>query len=144
MDWYLIVVVLHVLAALLWFGHMFFWSLVAGFATKGIEPPDVAAKVRKIGLRGGGFGWPALGVLFATGIVIVAHSGISVRHVATGEFLGDPVGRVMALKIALVGCMVLYQWRVGHRPAPRLIYLNMLVALAVIVLSILRVRPPWQ
>lgn len=144
MNWFHIVVVLHVLAALAWFGHMFFWSLVAGFATKSIEPPEVAAEVRRIGLRGGGFGWPALAVLIATGVAIVDHSGITLDHVVTGEFLHDPTGRVMALKLMLVGCMILYQWRVGHRPAPRLIYLNMLAALAVILLSILRVRPPWQ
>lgn len=144
MNWFLLVVVLHVLAALVWFGHMFFWSLFAGFATKSIDPPEVAAEVRRFGLRGGGFGWPALAVLITTGVVIVIHSGITARHIVAGEFLLDPVGRVMAVKLALVACMILYQWRVGHRPAPRLIYLNMLAALAVIALSILRVRPPWQ
>ncbi len=143
MNLYHLLVVLHVLAALVWFGHMFFWSLVAGVALKGIEPPEIGQRVREFGLRMGGFGWPSLAVLGITGHLMIRMNEISVHHVVSGEFWGEPLGRVMAVKLALVGCMAAYQWFVGHRPAPRLIYVNMLAAIAVIVLSILRVRSPW-
>ncbi len=143
MNWYLVLVVLHVTAALVWFGHMFFWSLVAGFTTKAIEPPETSGLVRELGLAWGGFGWPSLSVLILTGIGLIWMSGITLHHVLAGEFMYEPIGRVMALKLTIVGGMVLYQWRVGHKPAPKLIYLNMMAALMVIVLSILRVRSPW-
>ena len=142
-DLYLLAVFLHVTAALFWLGHMFFWSLIAGFVTKSIEPPETGDFIRRASLRMGGLGWPALSVLFLTGIVIIIHSKITLHHVVSGEFLFDPMGRVMAVKMCLVGCMALYQWFVGHRPAPRLIYLNMLIALVIIALSVLRVRSPW-
>ncbi len=142
-DWYLLAVFLHVTAALFWLGHMFFWSLVAGFVTKSIEPRETGDFIRRASLRMGGLGWPALSVLFLTGIIIIIHSKITLHHIVSGEFLFDPMGRVMAVKMCLVGCMALYQWFVGHRPAPRLIYLDMLIALVIIALSVLRVRSPW-
>jgi uncharacterized membrane protein len=144
MDIYLMAVFLHVAAAFFWLGHMFFWSLVAGFVTKSIEPRETGDFVRRASLRMGGLGWPALLVLLVTGIVIIIHSKITLHHIVSGDFLFDPMGRVMAVKMFLVGCMALYQWFVGHRHAPRLIYLNMLVALVIIALSVLRVRSPWE
>jgi hypothetical protein len=143
MSWYLVLVVLHVLAAVVWFGHMFFWSLIAGFVTKSIEPRETGQLVRELGLAWGGFGWPALFVLGVTGVLLIVVSDVTLEHVLSGEFLQDPVGRAMTLKLSLVGGMVLYQWFVGHKPAPRLIYLNMAAALMVIALSVLRVRSPW-
>ncbi len=142
-DWYLLLVILHVSAALIWFGHMFFWSLVAGFATKTIEPPEKRQLIRDIGTRWGGFGWPSLFVLIVTGVAMIAANGITVHHVVSGEFMTEPIGRVMALKITIVAGMVGYQWFVGHKPAPRLIYVNMMAAALVIGLSVLRVRSPW-
>jgi len=143
MNWHLVLVTLHVTAALVWFGHMFFWSLVAGFATKSIEPPETSLLVREVGLKWGGFGWPSLFVLVVTGIWMSALNGITMHHVLAGEFLHEPLGRVMAAKLTIVGGMIGYQWFVGHKPAPKLIYVNMLAATAVIILSILRVRSPW-
>ncbi|MFH1679287.1 MAG: hypothetical protein ABIH26_01435 [Candidatus Eisenbacteria bacterium] len=143
MSWYPVLVSLHVVAALVWFGHMFFWSLVAGLALKEVDPPENGRKIRDFGLRWGGFGWPSLFVLGITGVLMVILNNITLHHVISGGFIHEPIGRVMAVKIFLVGCMAAYQWFVGHRPAPRLIYLNMLAAVAVISLSILRVRPPW-
>jgi len=144
MDLYQVAVFLHVGAALFWLGHMFFWSLVAGFVLKSIDPPETGEFVRQASLRMGGLGWPALFVLLVTGIVIIIHSKVTLHHIVSGEFLFDPMGRVMAVKMSLVGCMALYQWFVGHRHAPRLIYLNMLIALLIIGLSVLRVRSPWE
>lgn len=143
MSLYLILVVVHVFAALVWFGHMFFWSLVAGFVTKSLEPPGTARMVREAGLAWGGFGWPSLVVLIVTGVALMAMGDLGLHHFTSGGFLQEPLGRVVALKLALVSGMVAYQWFVGHRPAPRLIYLNMCAAVMIVALSILRVRSPW-
>lgn len=147
MDWYRLNIVLHILAAVLWLGHMFFWSVVVGPVTKRIEPPETGLLLRQLSLRHGGLGWPALCLLVITGAAMLYHRGVTFRQVLSGQLFLDSFGRGLGIKFFLVGCMVLYQLFVGHRPAPRLIYLNMTVALVILWLSVLLVRAPgffWQ
>jgi len=118
--------VLHVLAAFLWLGHMFFWSLVVGPVLKRWEPAAQGGRVRVASTRHGGLGWPALVVLGLTGVLLLFRSTAS----------GGAPAWVLSAKLALVGGMVAYQVLVGHRPAPRLIYLDMLAALLVLLLSV--------
>jgi hypothetical protein len=70
------------------------------------------------------------------------YRGVAMDQVLSGRFFDEPFGRGLGIKLLFVGCMVLYQTFVGHRPAPRLIYLNMLAALVIVALSILLVRAP--
>ena len=142
MDWYLLSVVLHILAVLFWFGHMFFWSIVVGPITKKIEPPESGQLLRQASLRYGGLGWPALAVLVMTGIVMLAYRGATIQQMVSGEFFLTPFGRILQIKLLLVACMMLYQFFIGHRPAPRLIYLNMLAGLVIVGLSVLLTRAP--
>jgi uncharacterized membrane protein len=142
MNWYYLCVILHLFAVSLWLGHMFFWSIVVGPVTKRIEPPDAGQTLRQLSLRWGGLGWPALALLVLTGIVLTAYRGIPFQHVASGEFLSNPFGRGLAMKLLLVAGMIVYQWWVGHRPAPRLIFVNMIAALMILALSVLMVRAP--
>jgi len=142
MDWYLPSVVLHILAVLFWFGHMFFWSIVVGPITKKIAPPESGQLLRQASLRYGGLGWPALAVLLITGIVMLAYRGATIQQMMSGEFFLTPFGRILRTKFLLVACMMLYQFLIGHRSAPRLIYLNMLAGLVIVGLSILLTRAP--
>ncbi len=48
----------------------------------------------------------------------------------------------LGLKIVLVAGMAAYQALIGHRPAPRMIYLNMLAAFLILAISVLIVRNP--
>jgi len=73
---------------------------------------------------------------------MAAYRGMTVQHFASGEFLSNPFGRVLAMKLVLVAGMIVYQWRVGHRPAPRLIVANIIAALLILALSVLMVRAP--
>ena len=60
---YLVCISLHLLAASLWLGHMFVWSLFAMPALKRVEPAATADFLRKRSVYLGGLGWPALIVL---------------------------------------------------------------------------------
>jgi len=133
-------VALHVVAACLWLGHMFFWSLFSGPALKKIQPPETAARLRSVMLWRGGLGWPALALLAATGLYQMRFRGVTPAMLVNGTLFQSAAGRVLGVKLLLVLFMVGYQLVFGHRPAPRAIYLNMLAALLVLGASVLLVR----
>ncbi len=136
---YWICVSLHLLAATLWLGHMFVWSLVVGPAIKRIEPPATAQFLRECSFAMGALGWPALTILIVTGLYLLSARGIGpVELVTGGAFSGD--GKVLAVKLALVLVMMLYQAIWGHRRAPAAIYGDMLVALIILGASLVLVR----
>lgn len=136
---YRLCLALHFLAALVWLGHMFFWSLFSGPALKKVRPAETAELLRESSLRMGGLGWPALLLLVATGAYMLAARGLLAPSLS-GDLLALPGGRPLAAKLLLVAAMVGYQIRFGHRRAPRAIYLNMLAALLVIGASVLLAR----
>jgi uncharacterized membrane protein len=137
---YELCVVLHLLAAFTWLGHMVFWSIVVGPVAKRLEAGEAERLRAAIG-RYGGLGWPALTVLAATGLVLLMKRGL-LEPGAMQELTGDPSGQLFLFKLALVAGMVLFQWKVGHRPAPKLIYLNILAAFLIVGASVLLVRHP--
>jgi putative copper export protein len=55
MSWYQLTVVLHLLAMCIWFGHMFFWTLVIGPVTNRLTP-ETGQTLRQVSLRLGGLG----------------------------------------------------------------------------------------
>lgn len=141
MSLYHACVCLHLLAAFLWIGHMVFWSVVVGPLLKRIEPAAVQSDLRVLCLRHGGLGWPALAVLVVTGAYMLRARGVAFSHLISADLWSYAEGRVLGTKLTLVLGMILYQWFVGHRPAPRLIYLNILAALTILALSVVLVRP---
>jgi uncharacterized membrane protein len=140
MTLYRLCIVLHVAAASLWLGHMFFWSLFSGPVLKSIEPRETAQSLRELSFWMGGLGWPALAVLVATGTYMLGRHGITWRLVASGDILDLPFGRILAVKLALVVAMIGYQAKFGHRPAPRANYLNMMAAVLILTASVLLAR----
>jgi hypothetical protein len=142
MNWYKLCVMVHLLAVFFWLGHMFFWSLVVGPITKRFEPPELGRAIRQMSLRGGGLGWPALFVLAFTGVLMLSYRGVILQTFLSGELFVGPFGRVLGIKLLLVVLMCLYQLFVGHRSAPHLVFVNMMVALMIVALSILLVRAP--
>jgi uncharacterized membrane protein len=136
---YWVCISLHLLAASLWLGHMFVWSLVVGPAQKRIEPPETAALLRDRSLYLGGLGWPALAVLVATGLYLLSARGITPGDLVSGAAFAA-TGDSLALKLAAVLFMIVYQIVWGHRAAPIAIYLNILAALIVLGASAVLVR----
>jgi uncharacterized membrane protein len=136
MDWYRACVVLHFLAAFLWLGHMFIWSLFAMPALKRVEPAGTAEFLRERSLYLGGLGWPALIVLIPTGAYMLAARGITLSDMLSGAAFAMPGGTALALKLLLVGCMVGYQAVFGHGRAALAIHVNILVALVLLAASV--------
>jgi uncharacterized membrane protein len=142
MNWYMICVIVHLLAVCFWLGHMFFWSLVVGPITKRFDPPDAGQVIRQMSLRWGGLGWPALFALAVTGVIMLSYRGVTFQSFLSGEIFASPFGRALGIKLLLVTLMIFYQVFVGHRSAPRLVFVNMMVALMIVALSIILVRAP--
>jgi uncharacterized membrane protein len=136
---YGICISLHLLAATLWLGHMFVWSLVVGPAMKRIEPPATAEFLRERSLFMGALGWPALAVLIATGLYLLNVRGVRPLDLVTGAaYLGD--GWILGIKLLLVLFMVVYQAVWSHHRAALAIYFDMLAALLVLGASVVLVR----
>lgn len=102
MSLYHLVVTAHVLAVVLWIGHMFVWSLITGPALKAVEPPEEATFLRERMRYLGGLGWPALAILVPSGLYLVWLRGISPLDLITLSFLDRPDGAFLALKLGLV------------------------------------------
>jgi uncharacterized membrane protein len=136
---YWVCVSFHLLAASLWLGHMFVWTLVVGPAQKRIEPPETAEFLRERSVYLGGLGWPALAVLVLTGLYMLGQRGISPGDLLSGAaFSAD--GASLAIKLGAVLFMIIYQSIWGHRGAPIAIYFNVLAALIVLAASVALVR----
>jgi len=134
---YWVCISLHLLAASLWLGHMFVWSLVVGPAQKRIEPLETAELLRERSLYLGGLGWPALAVLVLTGLYMLGQRGIGLGALLSGAaFAADGS---LAVKLAAVLFMVVYQIVWAHR-ASVAIYGNILAALIVLGASVVLVR----
>jgi uncharacterized membrane protein len=138
---YRIAITVHLIAVVLWFGHMFFWSLISGIALKRVHPAETADTLRRLSLTRRGLGWPSLAILIPTGYVLLGHRGIGWEQLASGLAFTQPGGWVLATKLGLVTWMIFYQAVFGHRAAPRAIYVNVAAALTILGLSILLSRP---
>ena len=138
---YRIAITLHLIAVVLWFGHMLFWSLISGIALKRVTPAETAETLRKLSMTKFGLGWPSLAVLIPTGYVLWSYRGIGFEQLVSGTAFTQPGGWVLAAKLGLVVWMIFYQAAFGHRPAPRAIYINMAAAITILALSVFLVRP---
>lgn len=108
MSLYLLNVTVHVLAALLWLGGMFFLGVVGAPVLRKVEPPALRAELfRQLGERFRGVGWGAIGVLVATGIVNLHYRGL-----LRSSLWGDPafwrtgMGSALAWKLCAVAAMI--------------------------------------
>lgn len=105
---YLLNVSVHVLAAMLWLGGMFFLAVVGGPALRGIEDP--ALRGRLYSSIGRGFrraGWWSIAILVATGIGNLAFRGLlSWQVLGSGRFWGTRYGHTLAGKLVAVAAMI--------------------------------------
>lgn len=73
---------------------------------------------------------------------MLSYRGVTLQTFLSGELFISPFGRVLGIKLLLVALMSLYRLFVGHRSAPHLVFVNMMVALMIVALSIILVRAP--
>lgn len=118
---YYINVVIHVLAALVWLGGMFFLALVGAPVLRGVENPEMRQRLfDAIGLRFRAVGWAALGVLLVTGVLNVYFRGAM-----SAEVWNDPLfqqsawGHALKIKLAAITVMLMvegyHDWVLGPR-----------------------------
>jgi len=106
---YYINVTVHVLAALLWLGGMFFVGLVGAPVLRRIEPAALRQKVfHDIGTRFLGVGWVAIGVLLVTGTINLHYRGWLRWDGVLGSstFWQTGHGHALAWKLVAVGSMI--------------------------------------
>jgi copper resistance protein D len=108
---YLTSVTLHVLAALLWLGGMFFLALVGAPVLRLVEPSELRARLfDELGRRFRTVGWAAVGVLLATGALILRARGLLawpvLGHVA---FWRTGFGTALAIKLVAVAILLVLQ-----------------------------------
>lgn len=107
-EWYYLNVSVHLLAAMYWLGGMFFFALVGAPVLRGIDPPDVRARLfQRLGERFRTTGWVAIAVLLVTGTLNLQFRGILRLEVLTDPaFWGSPYGRTLGWKLAAVTAML--------------------------------------
>ena len=108
-ELYYVNVTIHVLAAMLWLGGMFFLGAVGAPVLRGIEPPPLRQRLfHDLGLRFRRIGWWAIAVLIITGILNLHFRGWLHWHgvLASPAFWRTPVGHALAGKLTVVALMV--------------------------------------
>ena len=111
MSLYLINVSIHVLAALIWLGGMFFFALVGAPVLRKV--PDAALRAQLFEQLGRQFrkvGWIAIATLVITGLLNLRFRGfLSVEILASGEFWRTNYGNALVWKLTAVTTMLAVQ-----------------------------------
>jgi uncharacterized membrane protein len=106
---YYINVTIHVLAAMLWLGGMFFLGVVGAPVLRAVEPPALRQRLfQQLGMRARGLGWWAIAILLVTGTLNLYFRGWLHWSGVLGDaaFWRTSVGVVLAIKLAAVATMV--------------------------------------
>jgi putative copper resistance protein D len=98
---YLIMVWLHILAAVTWIGGMFFLVLVVVPWLRSSDRVDAATFLRDTGRRFRTVGWCCFAILIVTGTFNLWIRGVRVSDFGNLVWLRSPFGSAVALKLAV-------------------------------------------
>lgn len=102
-------VTLHVLAAMLWLGGMFFLGVVGAPVLRAVEPPALRQRLfQTLGTRARDVGWWAIAVLLVTGVANLHFHGWLHWDGVLGStaFWRTGTGHALALKLLAVTAML--------------------------------------
>jgi len=110
-PFYYTIVTVHVLAALVWLGGMFFLALVGAPVLRTVDSPALRRELfRRLGSHFRTVGWASIVVLVTTGLLSLRARGVLSLDVLTSrEFWATTWGTRLAWKLALVVTMVAIQ-----------------------------------
>jgi uncharacterized membrane protein len=114
-------VTLHVLAALLWLGGMFFLGVVGAPVLRKVEPPELRAQLfQQLGTAFRTVGWASIIVLLVTGTLNLHYrSVLSWSVLGSGSFWATSYGSALAVKLIavllMVGISAVHDFRHGPR-----------------------------
>ena len=106
---YLSNVAIHVLAAMLWLGGMFFLGVVGAPTLRSIGPAELRQSLfQQLGVRFRRVGWWAIGVLIVTGTINLYFRGWLRWDGVLGSqrFWASAAGHALALKLIAVAAML--------------------------------------
>lgn len=109
MSAYHLNVTVHLLAAFVWLGGMFFLAAVGAPALRELEDPTLRARLfAAIGRRFRVAGWMAIGVLLVTGVLNLYFRGLlDSGTLGDPAFWASPYGRALGWKLGAVAAMIL-------------------------------------
>lgn len=107
---YYINVTIHVLAAMLWLGGMFFLGVVGAPVLRAVEPPALRQQLfQQLGTRARSLGWWAIAILLITGTLNLYFRGW--LHwsgvLGSADFWRTGTGLALALKLLAVTTMLI-------------------------------------
>ena len=106
---YYVAVTVHVLAALLWLGGMFFLGLVGAPVLRAVEPPALRQRLfHEIGIRFRAVGWWSIAIMVLTGLASLHYRGWLQWDgvLASAAFWRTGVGHALAAKLVSVTVMI--------------------------------------
>ncbi len=111
MSLYYVNVSVHLLAAFLWLGGMFFLAVVGAPVLRRVEPPTLRKELfSRIGVQFRVVGWIAISVLLLTGVGNLYLRGLlSSGVLASAGFWSSSYGKALAVKLSAVLEMLVVQ-----------------------------------
>jgi copper resistance protein D len=108
MSLYYLNVTVHLMAALLWLGGMFFLGAVGAPVLRGVQPPELRAELfHRLGERFRTIGWITIGVLLVTGVANLHFRGVLRTDVlGNADFWASRYGVALAWKLGAVVVMI--------------------------------------
>jgi putative copper resistance protein D len=103
-----LIVLIHVLAAILWLGGMFFIGLVMVPVLRDLEPPQKRIEVlSSAAKRFRTLSWIAIPVLLITGVLNAMNRGVTLEMVSNGSLFLSYFGKILTIKVAIVLSMLI-------------------------------------
>lgn len=111
MSAYYLNVTIHLFAALLWLGGMFFLAAVGAPVLRAVQPPELRASLfQQLGERFRTVGWIAITVLITTGVLNLHFRGLLSEAVLGSRiFWASTYGKALAWKLGAVTAMMIIQ-----------------------------------